>query len=182
MIAPDGLVASFHLREAFQVKGPFVIGGEFGFGKGPATFRNAGPWGEVGGVEFEDLSTPADGGSTLYADTAGVDTAMGETGDFAVVDGLRGIFTNGAATFEEQNLFAFAGELDGECDACGTGADDADVCDEAGLWRFLEEIVDHGRPARAGFAERPVALGVDRMDSIRSWILVRMSPTCLSLW
>ena len=74
------------------------------------------------GIEFEDLATPANGRSTLYADAAGVDAAMGKADDLAVVDGLRGVFADGAAAFEEQHFFAFAGELDGEGDACGAGA------------------------------------------------------------
>src|SRR5437763_342844 len=79
----------------------------------------------------------------------------------------------GAAAFEQQHFFAFAGELDGERNAGGSCADDADVCDGTRLRGFVEEVVNHGRTARAGFAEAPFALRVDRMD----WIRSMMSPT-----
>jgi hypothetical protein len=74
---------------------------------------NAGARGEVEGVEFEDLASPADGGSAFDADAAGVDAAMREAGDFAVVESLRGVFAGCAAAFEEQDLCALAGELYG---------------------------------------------------------------------
>jgi hypothetical protein len=143
-IAPDGVVTSFDVSEAFEVEGALVVRGEVLAGKGPAAAGNSGAWGEVEGVELEDLASPANGGAALGADAAGVDAAMGETGDLAVVEGLGGLFTDGAAAFEEQDLFTLAGELDGEGDAGGSRSGDADICDEAGGRRFVEEIVNHG--------------------------------------
>ena len=131
-VAPDGGVVALDFGETFEVEGSLVERGEFGLGEGPAAFGDAGARGEVEGVEFEDLASPADGGSAFDADAAGVDAAMREAGDFAVVEGLRGVFADGAAAFEEEDFFAFAGELDGERDAGGSCADDADVCEEAG--------------------------------------------------
>ena len=136
-IAPDGVVASLDLARPSRWRARRRRG-QFGLGEGPAAVGNARRGGEVLGVELEDLASPADGRSALDADAAGVDAAMREADDLAVVEGLGGVFADGAAAFEEQDVFAFAGELDGEGDASGTGADDADVCEEAGggvSWR-----------------------------------------------
>ena len=103
---------------------------------------------------------------------------MGEAGDFAVVEGLRGVLAVGAAALEEQHLFAFASELDGERDSSGSCTHDADVCYGARGRSVFEKIVNHGRTARAGFADGLIALRVDRRD----WIRSMMSPTCMSLW
>ena len=60
-----------------------------------------------------------------------VDAAVREADDVAVVDGLGGVFADCTA-FEEEDGFAFAGELDGEGDAGGSSTGDANVCVEAG--------------------------------------------------
>src|SRR6266851_3422236 len=160
------------------MQGALVERDQFGLGEGPAAFGNAGARGEVESVELEDLASPADGGSTFDPNAAGVDAAMRKAGDFAVVEGLRGVFADRATALQKQHFFALAGELDGERDAGGSRADDADVCEEAGWRCVVEEVVDHGRTARAGFAEGLVVLRVDR----RYWIRSMMSPTCRSLW
>ena len=103
---------------------------------------------------------------------------MGETDDFAIEESLRGVFADRAAALKEQDFFPFAGKFYGERDAGSSCTRDADICREASLRSFVEEIVNHGRPARAGSVEMPALLRVDRMDWIRSMI----SPTCLSLW
>src|SRR5207244_179399 len=121
---------------------------------------------------------PAHGGSAFDSNAARVDAAMGEAGDFAVVEGLRGVFAIDSAAFEKQHFCAFAGELDGERDAGCSCAYDADVCDEARRRCVDEEIANHGRTARTGLRGGSAALRVDRRD----WIRSMMSPTCLSLW
>ena len=132
-VAPDGLVASLDFGEAFELERSLVERGQFGLGEWPAAVRNARAWGEVAGVELEDLASPTDGRAALHANAARVDAAMGQADDLAVVDGLRGVFANGPAAFKEQHFFAFAGELNSEGDAGGPCTGDADVCDEAGL-------------------------------------------------
>src|SRR5260370_42310955 len=68
---------------------------------------------------------------------------MGEAGDLAVVEGLRGVFADCSAAFEEQDFFALADELDGERDASGSRTDDADVCEEVCGRDVVEEVVNH---------------------------------------
>ena len=103
---------------------------------------------------------------------------MGKADDFAIVESLRGVFADSTTALQEQDFFSFAGRFYGERYAGCSCTGDADICSETGLRSFVEEIVNHGRPARAGSAEIPAFLRVDRMVWIRSMI----SPTCLSLW
>ena len=79
---------------------------------------------------------------------------MRKTDDFAVVECLRGVFTDCSAAFEEQDFFAFAGKLDGERDAGGSRSDDADVCEEVRAGGVVKEIVESRATCEAGFAAR----------------------------
>ncbi len=161
-VAPDGGVVSLDFGESFEVEGSLVERGQFGLGEGPAAFGDTGARGEVEGVELEDLASPADGGSAFDADAAGVDAAMRKAGDFAVVEGLRGVFADRAASFEEQHFFSFAGELYGERDAGGSRTYDADVCGEVCGRDVVEEVVNHFG------LEEPLSCRTGRLRGARS--------------
>ena len=102
-------------------------------------------------IKGEYLTAPFERRSAMRAKAAYVNTAMGEAGDFALIDRLRVVLNSLASAFEQKNFFILARKLHGKHDACGTGANNAYICLLRVGGRFVSERSRTLKPrARSG--------------------------------